>query len=103
MNIYMFLSCLLLFCYELSGFSQQNLSSFSPGQIWSDNAGKHINAHGGGILFHEGTYYWYGEHKVEGETGNTAQASVYVYSSKDLCNWKDEWQITTAFQIFRNS
>jgi hypothetical protein len=28
---------------------------------WSDN--KPINAHGGGVLFHEGVYYWYGEAK----------------------------------------
>ena len=40
---------------------------FRPGEVWNDTAGKPINAHGGGILFHEGTYYWYGENK-EGRT-----------------------------------
>ena len=32
-----------------------------PGQVWNDTDGNPINAHGGGILYHEGTYYWYGE------------------------------------------
>ena len=43
-----------------------------------------INAHGGGILYDKGTYYWYGEHKVEGDAGNYAQVGVHCYSSKDL-------------------
>ena len=65
-------------------------STFRPGAIWPDNNGIHINAHGGGILFHEGVYYWFGEHKIEGKAGNTAQVGVHVYSSPDLYNWKDE-------------
>lgn len=68
----------------------QKLASFTPGQIWKDNNGVHINAHGGGILLHKGVYYWFGEHKVAGEIGNTAQVGVHCYSSKDLYNWKDE-------------
>ena len=38
--------------------NSQNLNhSFKPGQIWPDNEGKHINAHGGGIIFYNDTYY----------------------------------------------
>ncbi len=66
------------------------LDSFPNGHIWPDNNGKHINAHGGGILFDQNTYYWFGEHKVEGNEGNYAQVGVHCYSSKDLYNWKDE-------------
>lgn len=29
---------------------QQKQQSFIPGEIWPDNKGIHINAHGGGIL-----------------------------------------------------
>jgi beta-xylosidase len=65
-------------------------SQFCPGEIWPDDRGLHINAHGGGILYHEGTYYWFGEHKIEGEAGNNAEVGVHVYSSRDLCHWKDE-------------
>ncbi|WP_240099929.1 glycoside hydrolase family 43 protein [Christiangramia crocea] len=62
-------------------------NSFVPGELWKDNKGTHINAHGGGILFKNDTYFWFGEHK--GSTNN-AQVGVKVYSSKDLYNWKDE-------------
>ncbi len=69
---------------------QQAISHFSPGELWLDTNGIPINAHGAGMLRHEGTYYWFGEHKVEGELGNTAQVGVHVYSSEDLYNWQDE-------------
>jgi len=58
--------------------------------IWPDNNGVHINAHGGGMLFHNGVYYWYGEHKIEGEAGNVAHVGVHVYASRDLVHWTDE-------------
>jgi hypothetical protein len=50
----------------------------------------HINAHGGGMLYQKGTYYWFGEHKIAGGAGNRAMVGVHCYSSKDLYNWKDE-------------
>jgi hypothetical protein len=64
--------------------------AFHPGQLWLDNNGVHINAHGGGVLFHDGIYYWFGEHKVAGEKGNKAYVGVACYSSKDLYNWNNE-------------
>jgi beta-xylosidase len=70
--------------------AQQPYNSFHPGELWLDNKGVHINAHGGGILYHNKTYYWFGEHKTEGKTGNTALVGVGCYSSKDLYNWKNE-------------
>lgn len=64
---------------------------FEPGAaVWPDDQGVHINAHGGGVLFHGDLYYWFGEHKVAGRRGNSAQVGVHCYSSKDLYNWKDE-------------
>jgi beta-xylosidase len=65
-------------------------NAFYPGAVWKDNNGVHINAHGGGVVLYKGTYYWFGEHKVEGKAGNVAQVGVHCYSSKDLYNWKDE-------------
>ena len=65
-------------------------SEFQPGKPWLDDKGVHINAHGGGILFHEGTYYWCGQFMVEGAAGNTAQVGVSMYSSQDLHRWKNE-------------
>ncbi|MDB5150287.1 MAG: beta-glucanase [Mucilaginibacter sp.] len=72
------------------GRAQTKLTSFSPGAIWPDDKGVHINAHGGGILYDKGVYYWFGEHKIAGGAGNRAMVGVHCYSSKDLYNWKDE-------------
>lgn len=63
---------------------------FLPGEIWPDNNHVHINAHGGGFLYDKGVYYWFGEHKTEGENGNLANVGVHCYSSRDLYNWTDE-------------
>lgn len=62
---------------------------FHPGALWPDDRGVHINAHGGGVLYHEGTYYWFGEHKIAGSAGNTAHVGVHVYASTDLYHWRD--------------
>lgn len=63
-------------------------TSISPGELWLDDKGNHINAHGGGILYHNGTYYWFGEHK--GEDTNAAMVGVMCYSSHDLYNWTNQ-------------
>ncbi|MEL5893272.1 glycoside hydrolase family 43 protein [Bacteroides sp. GD17] len=78
---------LTIWCVSLS-FAQQ-YASFKSGELWKDDNGIHINAHGGGVLLHKKTYYWFGEHKVEGRIGNSAQVGVHCYSSTDLYNWKD--------------
>lgn len=69
-------------------FSQNN--AFVPGKEWKDTDGIPINAHGGGIVFMHGVYYWYGEFKTAGRGGNTALKGVSCYSSKDLYNWNNE-------------
>ncbi len=60
---------------------------FRPGELWLDTDGVPINAHGGGVLCHDGIYYWFGEHKIEGPAGNRAYVGVRVYSSTDLYRW----------------
>jgi beta-xylosidase len=75
------------------------LKTIKPGEIWPDNNGVHINAHGGGMLFHEGKYYWFGEHKVEGKKGNQAWVGVHCYSSKNLTDWNDEG---IALEVVKN-
>ena len=69
---------------------RQSSKTIKPGELWPDNNGIHINAHGGGILFHNDIYYWFGEHKIEGKAGNKAHVGVHCYSSDDLYHWKDE-------------
>ena len=92
--------CILLLIavlYSFSAFAQEKIGydSFHPGKIWKDTDGQAINAHGGGIMYHEGIYYWYGEHK--GKT-NQAHVGVQVYSSQDLYNWKNEGVALTVEQ-----
>ena len=80
------------------------ISCFNPGNIWRDTDGIPIQAHGGGILYHESTYYWYGEDK-SGETicgeniicGFRMDAiGIRCYSSSDLYNWKNEGLVLKA-------
>lgn len=63
-------------------------TAFHPRQLWFDTEGRVINAHGGGMLYYNGRYWWYGEHK--GEHSNSAWVGVTCYSSSDLYNWKNE-------------
>ena len=37
--------------------------AFYPGKIWLDTNGNRIQAHGGSVMYIDGTYYWYGENK----------------------------------------
>lgn len=75
------------YCVDSQRGDDKN-KSFLPGQLWKDNSNTHINAHGGGILYHEGRYYWFGEHK--GYETNNAMVGVPCYSSSDLYNWRNE-------------
>jgi len=81
-------------------------AEFMSGKVWLDTDGKPINAHGGGVLFHDGTYYWYGESK-SGKTylpdcnkswGGTRVdlTGVSCYSSTNLRDWKNEGLVLTA-------
>lgn len=70
-----------------------------PGERWLDSEGMFINAHGGGVLYHQGVYYWYGEAKgtftyrspgVGWDCYRTDAGGVSCYSSVDLCHWTYE-------------
>ncbi len=89
-NFVLFLFFAASFFFSASVSSGEPTATFRPGEVWRDTHGSVINAHGGGILLFEGRYYWFGEHKIEGEAGNWAQVGVHCYSSDDLYRWKDE-------------
>ena len=50
--------------------------TFSPGKVLLDNNGRHVNAHGAGVIYDNGRYYLFGEHKVCGNLGNKAVVGV---------------------------
>ena len=90
---------LLLMLLCLCGVFPCGAQNIIPGEEWRDTDGNPINAHGGGILYHDGTYYWYGEYKgkhtyrspgVDWDCYRTEAGGVSCYSSKDLYNWKFE-------------
>ncbi len=66
---------------------QEAPRSFLPGQPWLDTRGRRIEAHGGGVLLHQGVYYWYGEDHRLGLGNGTG---IHCYSSVDLLAWRDE-------------
>lgn len=79
------------------------IGTIHPGDIWYDTDGKPIQAHGGGILFDNEVYYWYGENKdapnVSSPTALLDRVDVIgisCYSSRDLVNWKNEGVILPA-------
>ena len=56
-----------------------------PGEMWPDNRGHHIQAHGGGIVRVGKTYYWFGEDRSRGL--EATKRYVACYSSTDLMHW----------------
>lgn len=63
----------------------QQTASFRSNALWYDTGGQLMNVHGGGLLYQDKTWYWFGEKR-----GVSQSEGVNVYSSKDLYNWKNE-------------
>lgn len=57
---------------------------FPIGKQWLDTDGKHINCHGGCVVYDNGKYYWFGESRTGGHSDG-----ISVYSSSDLYNWQN--------------
>ena len=60
-------------------------STIRPGEVWPDDRGNHIQAHGGGIINVGGTYYWFGEDRSR--DNDRSLRYVACYSSTNLANW----------------
>lgn len=82
-----------------------NMNKNKNGHIWYDTEGNPIQAHGGMILKHGDTYYWYGENK-NGATSTAASGDIRVdfigfscYSSSDCMNWTYEGLALKASEI----
>lgn len=104
-DIFMKKSILFTLMLILSSLSAYTQKEIVQGTQWLDTAGNPINAHGGGILYHDGKYYWYGEYK-KGETilpdwatwecYRTDVTGVSCYSSPDMLNWTFEGIVLPA-------
>jgi uncharacterized repeat protein (TIGR02543 family) len=75
------------------------LTSWQPTRMWLDNNGRHIQAHGGGVMYDPVSqrYWWYGEDKYY---SSMPSRGVHAYSSSDLYNWIDEG---VALHTFNNT
>lgn len=78
-------------------------AAFEPGAVWLDTEGRPIQAHGGGILFDKGVYYWFGENKDapnsaagQGLLARIDAVGISCYSSRDLLRWKHEGVVLPA-------
>ena len=79
-------------------------AAFVPGAVWRDTDGAPIQAHGGGILRANDTFYWYGENKnapnnrrADGTPAERVDViGVSCYSSRDLRRWKNEGVVLAA-------
>ena len=102
MTVYKYIGISLVLFALLSGCNSQQSEAgrIAPGAEWLDTQGNVINAHGGGILYHDGTYYWYGECKGDStylldsvktwECWRADAGGVSCYSSKNLVDWQFE-------------
>lgn len=46
----------ICFCWGVVACTAEPPKELRSGEIWPDHQGVHVNAHGGGILYHDGTY-----------------------------------------------
>lgn len=74
--------------------SLQARESFISYELFPDNAGDHINAHGAGVMEHKGVYYLYGESKGRGNA-----RGVSCYKSVDLYNWENMGLVLTTVDL----
>ena len=74
-----------LFTTALLGAATVSAKYIVPGARWRDTNGDLVNAHAGGVTVDKnGTFWWFGEYKVQGQEEG---GGVSVYSSEDLATW----------------
>lgn len=79
-------SATLLFALLLAGAICRVSAQFiEPGNLWLDDRGMHIQAHGGGMLKLGDTWYWFGEDYSP--SNDPDKRYIACYSSTNLVNW----------------
>jgi hypothetical protein len=77
--------CFCFFIFLVAESFAQDWQSIWNGVYWYDINGNTLEAHGGGFIKIDDTYYWFGEDKSHNSHHFKA---VNCYSSKDLANWE---------------
>lgn len=91
----------LLLCFftyvTASAQTKNKTMALKQAAIWKDTDGNTINAHGAGVLYHDGVYYLFGEIKkgrtwlVPGQSWEDYRVSaggISCYTSKNLMHWR---------------
>lgn len=76
--------CPIVALASLAAVMPAQAGRISNGSAWRATDGTTINAHGGGMLYEDGYYYWFGENRK-----GMASDGVSVYRSKDLVSWEN--------------
>ncbi|MCD8048479.1 MAG: glycoside hydrolase family 43 protein [Clostridia bacterium] len=94
------LAAIVVMLFAAVEASCEEYYSITPGELWYDNNGGHIQAHGGCVLWDDNTqkYYWYGEARQTSVRPSdigwlwdaNERIGVSCYSSDDLYNWMYE-------------
>lgn len=71
--------------------------TINPGLIWPDDRGRHIQAHGGGVIRVDGVWYWFGEDRSR--ENDPARRYVSCYASTDLMNWCFRGQVLSMAEF----
>ena len=113
MRLTSIIKCVIIMTVALAGYARGGADNvIVPGVEWLDTECRPINAHGGGVMYHDGVYYWYGEYKgdftyrspgVGWDCYRTEAGGVSCYSSRDLCNWTFEGIVLEPDTVDTNS
>jgi hypothetical protein len=92
------LGLLAMFCL-LANHALADARVIEPGGVWPDNRGKHIQAHGGGVIQLGRTFYWFGEDRSR--DNDPDKRFVSCYSSEDLTHWTFRNQVLQLTNVER--
>jgi hypothetical protein len=81
----------IVLAVTLGSLSAGAADSIRPGALWPDNRGEHIQAHGGGVIKLDETYYWFGEDRARDNERGLRYVSCY--SSTNLADWTHRGQV----------
>lgn len=69
----------------------------TPGEIWPDDRGQHIQAHGGGVIQLGDTWYWFGEDRSR--ANERGKRYVACYASTNLSQWQFRHQVLALTNV----
>jgi hypothetical protein len=91
---YLLLAFSLIFSCCVAAHAAETIK---PGEVWPDDRGEHIQAHGGGVIKLGDTFYWFGEDRARENPRGTR--CVSCYASKDLAHWTHRKQVLKAASL----